>query len=203
MYCDSVDESFKQISAYFKGESTGYPLILDTGNVGIYNEIIQRLEADKSKECNYVSDSCQKNGLPNVEACVSDVSGMGDYVLIGSSQAMMLKSENDLEEHVDSVLGQSISGHALVILCYCKRYIEKFEKRDPRIVGRTILINGEDSPLPKIVLMREDSPNTSFEMKNIKHLLSYLEKMTEMQLNEHRVIPVRTSFSKSKISSIS
>ena len=197
MYCDSVDESFKQISAYFKGESTGYPLILDTGNVGIYNEIIQRLEADKSKECNYVSDSCQKNGLPNVEACVSDVSGMGDYVLIGSSQAMMLKSENDLEEHVDSVLGQSISGHALVILCYCKRYIEKFEKRDPRIVGRTILINGEDSPLPKIVLMREDSPNTSFEMKNIKHLLSYLEKMTEMQLNEHRVIPVRTSFSKS------
>lgn len=196
MYCDSVDESFKQISAYFKGESTGYPLILDTGNVGIYSEIIQRLEADKSKECNYVSDSCQKNGLPNVEACVYDVSGIGDYILIGSSQAMMLKSENALEEHVDSVLGQSISGHALVILCYCKRYIEKFEKRDPRIAGRTILINSEDSPLPKIALMKEDSPNTSFEMKNIKHLLSYLEKMTEVQLNEHKVIPVRTNFNK-------
>lgn len=60
MYCDSIDESFKQISAYFKGESTGYPLILDTENIGIYSEIIQRLEADKTKECNYVSDSCQK-----------------------------------------------------------------------------------------------------------------------------------------------
>ena len=42
MYCDSIDESFKQISAYFKGESTGYPLILDTENIGIYSEIIQR-----------------------------------------------------------------------------------------------------------------------------------------------------------------
>ena len=97
MYCDSIDESFKQISAYFKGESTGYPLILDTENIGIYSEIIQRLEADKTKECNYVSDSCQKNGLPDVEACVSCISGRGDYVLIGSAQAMMLKSESDLE----------------------------------------------------------------------------------------------------------
>lgn len=78
MYCDSIDESFKQISAYFKGESTGYPLILDTENIGIYSEIIQRLEADKTKECNYVSDSCQKNGLPDVEACVSGISGIGD-----------------------------------------------------------------------------------------------------------------------------
>ena len=196
MYCDSIDESFKQISTYFKGESTGYPLILDTGNVGIYSEIVQRLEADKSKECNYVSDSCQKNGLPNVEACVSAISGVGDYVLIGSSQAMMLKSEIDLEEHVDTVLGQSISGHALIILCYCKRYIEKFEKRDPRIAGRTILINSEESPLPQIALVKEDSQNTSFVMKNIKQLLSYLEKMTEIQLNEHRVIPVKTNFSK-------
>lgn len=197
MYCDSVDESFKQISAYFKGESTGYPLVLDTENIGIYSEIIQRLEADTSKSCNYVSDSCQKNGLPNVEACVSFVSGRGDYVLIGSSQAMMLKSESALEEHVDAVLGQSISGHALIILCYCKRYIEKFGKRDPRIAGRTILINGEESPLPKIALLNEDLQNTSFAMKNIKHLLSYLEKMTEMQLNEHSVIPVKTNFSKS------
>lgn len=196
MYCDSVDESFKQISAYFKGESTGYPLILDTGNVGIYGEIIQRLEADKSKECKYVSDSCQKNGLPDVEACVSVISGKGDYVLIGSAQAMMLKSESDLEEHVDAVLGKSISGHALIILCYCKRYIEKFEKRDPRIAARTILINSEETPLPKIALLKEDSKNTLFGMKNIKHLLSYLEKMTEAQLNEHRVISVKTRFSK-------
>ena len=33
-------------------------------------------------------------------------------------------------------------------------------------------------------------------MKSIKHLLGYLEKMTEIQLNEHRVIPVKTGFSK-------
>ena len=196
MYCDSIDESFKQISAYFKGESTGYPLILDTENIGIYSEIIQRLKADKTKECNYVSDSCQKNGLPDVEACVSCISGRGDYVLIGSAQAMMLKSESDLEEHVDAVLGKSVSGHALIMLCYCRRYIEKFEKRDPRIAVRTILINSEQSPLPKITLLKENLQNAPFAMENIKHLLSYLEKMTEVQLNEHRVIPVKTGFSK-------
>ena len=56
MYCDSIEESFKQISAYFKDKSTGYALIIDTENIKVYSEIIQRLEADKSKNCSYVSD---------------------------------------------------------------------------------------------------------------------------------------------------
>lgn len=91
MYCDSIEESFKQISAYFKDKSTGYALIIDTENIKVYSEIIQRLEADKSKNCSYVSDSCRKNGLPNIEECISNISRAGDYVFIGSSQAMMLK----------------------------------------------------------------------------------------------------------------
>ena len=49
MYCDSIEESFKQISAYFKDKCTGYALIIDTENIKVYSEIIQRLEADKSK----------------------------------------------------------------------------------------------------------------------------------------------------------
>lgn len=196
MYCDSIDESFQQISLYFKGQCTGYPLVLDTENIELYSEIIQRLEADKSKDCRYVSDSCRKNGLPNIEACISDISGAGNYVLIGSSQAMMLKSEDDLEDHVDTVLGQSISGHALIILFCCKRYIEKFEKRDPRITGRTIMFHNEESPLPQIALVKDDSINAPFTMNNIKHLLCYLEKMNQIQLNEHRVISLKTSFDK-------
>lgn len=196
MYCDSIEEGFKQISAYFKGKCTGYALVIDTENIKVYSEIIQRLVADKSKNCSYVSDSCRKNGLPNIEECISDISRVGDYVLIGGSQAMMLKSERDLEEYVDTVLGHAISGHALIVLYYCKRYIEKFEKRDPRITKRTIMFHVEESPLPQIALMKENVRNTSFEMKSIKHLLCYLEKMTEMQLNEHRVIPVNTNFDK-------
>ncbi len=46
------------------------------------------------------------------------------------------------------------------------------------------------------MIVKENSGNISFVMKDIKHLLCYLEKMTEMQLNEHRVIPLKTSFSK-------
>ena len=55
MYCDSIEEGFKQISAYFKGKCTGYTLVIDTENIKVYSEIIQRLEADKSKNCSYVS----------------------------------------------------------------------------------------------------------------------------------------------------
>lgn len=196
MYCTSIDESFKQIGAYFSGDTTGYPLVLDTENVGIYSEILQRLEADKSKKCQYVSDSCQTNELPDISACITAISGMGDYVLVGSSQALMLKGEKDLEGHVDTILGQSISGHALILLCYCKQYIEKFENRDPRISRRTILVEGLESPLPKIALVKQEAPDMSFMMKGINRLLAYLEKLNEIQLNNQNVIPVKTRFNK-------
>jgi hypothetical protein len=196
MYCDDIEESFKQISAYFNGEKTGYTLVLDTENVGVYSEIIQRLEADNSKKCTFVSSSCQKNELPNIESCINEISGEGDYVLIGISQALMLKSELDLEHQVDAILGKSISGHALVILSYCKQYIEKFSNRDPRINGRTILVNGLESRLPKIEIVKESNSRDLLTLEGVNHLLSYLENITELKLKEHGILGLKTRFSK-------
>lgn len=196
MYCDNIEECFRQISAYFNGRSTGYAMLVDTENVGIYSEVIQRLEADKSKECVFVSDNCQKNELPNIDICISTISKNGDYVLVGSSQALMLKSENDLENHVDILLEQSITGHALVILNYCRRYIEKFENRDPRIKNRTLLVKGDESPIPKIEIIKGNMYLTDNPINGINRLLAYLERMTEMQLEQHKILPVKTRFDK-------
>lgn len=196
MYCDNIDECFKQITAYFNGRSTGYAMLVDTENIGIYNEVIQRLEADKSKKCVFASDNCQKNELPNIDVCISTICKSGDYVLVGSSQALMLKSENDLENHVDTLLEQSITGHALVILNYCRRYIEKFENRDPRIKNRTLLVKGDESPIPKIEIVKGNMYLANNPFNGINRLLAYLERMTEVQLEQHRTLPVKTRFDK-------
>lgn len=196
MYCDNIEECFRQISTYFDRENTGYALILDTENISIYSEIMQRLEADKSKECHFISKSCQANELPNIDQCINEVSKAGNYVLIGSSQALMLRSEMDLEKHVEVLLEQPISGHTLVLLNYCRRFIEKFENRDPRITNRILLVKGKESPIPQIVLINENVPQVDGTLVGINRLLLYLEKMTELQLNDRKILPVKTRFGK-------
>lgn len=196
MYCNNVEECFQQIVTYFGRESTGYALLLDTENIGVYSEILQRMEADKSKMCQFVSESCKYNELPDVDACLARISTEGDFVLVGSSQALMLRGEEELERYIDRLLEQPVSGHALIMLNYCRRYIEKFENRDPRIKNRTILVRGEESPIPQISLVKRDSLADNDTFDGIGRLLAYFEKMTESQLGNRRVFSVRTRYGK-------
>lgn len=188
---NGVEAAFKQIGAYFDGETTGYPFLVNTEDMDIYAEIVQRLEADTTKRCVYVSDNCHKNGLPNMEKCVSEISGCENYALIGSSQALMLKSEEAIERQIDIFLGQSISGHTLILLNHSKKYIEKFEKRDPRVKRQVLLIDGKTTPLPKIILVKDEKKNS---LRSIQHLLSYLEKTNGHALSNQSELYVKTNF---------
>lgn len=197
MHCNDVEECIRQIGAYFSGAETGYSFIFDTEDINVQNEIIQRLEADKTKKCCYVSDSCQSNELPNINSCIIEISNAGDYVLIGASQALMLKSEEDLEQFVDAVLEKSISGHALILLSYCKHFIEKFQNRDPRVNNRTLIYEGEETPIPTIALLTEYSVSSENTFDGISKLLGYLEKITTAQLKSNAVLNLKTRFNKS------
>lgn len=96
MRCNNTSECFEQISAYFNGKKTGHFLLVNTENYDVYQEILQRLEADSCKRCVYVSQNCLPNGLPDVDAAVSIASGSGNYALVGLSQAQMLRSDSVL-----------------------------------------------------------------------------------------------------------
>ena len=92
MRCSNTSECFEQISAYFDGKKTGHFLLVNSENYDSYQEIRQRLEADSSKKCVYVSQNCLPNGLPDVDAAISIASGSSNYALVGLSQAQMLRS---------------------------------------------------------------------------------------------------------------
>lgn len=196
MRCNDIDECIRQINAYFNGTCTGHAFIFDTEDLNVKNEIIQRLEADKTKKCCYVSESCQNNELPNIDYCITMISNSGDYVLIGASQALMLRSEEDLEQFVDTILEKSISGHALIILNYCKHFIEKFQNRDPRITKRTLIYEGDESPIPTIALLMEDSVSMPNTFIGVDRLLAYLERLTASQLKNDMVLNLQTRFNK-------
>ena len=150
MRCINTSECFEQMSAYFDGKKTGYFLLVNTENYDVYQEILQRLEADSCKRCVYVSQNCLPNGLPNVDAAVSIVSGSGNYALAGLSQAQMLRSDSALAAKLDEVLSYPISGYGVVLLDHCEQTLQKFMNRDIRMKNRVVLVDGEVSPLPQI-----------------------------------------------------
>ena len=195
MRCNNTSECFEQISAYFNGKKTGYFLLVNTENYDVYQEILQRLEADSCKRCVYVSQNCLPNGLPNVDAAVSIASSSGNYALVGLSQAQMLRSDSALAAKLDEVLSYPISGYCVVLLDHCEQILQKFMNRDIRIKNRVALVGGEVSPLPQIKFAKTEEECIGFKpLPDIPRLLTYLERLTDMQRQDHPAVTTLSSF---------
>lgn len=196
MLCANINECFEQISAYFNGQRTGHFLIVNSNNYDNYQEILQRLEADNSKECIYVSKHVLPNGLPDVNQVISKGIEKRESVLVGISQALMLRSSSMLEAKIDELLEQPIGGYGIVLLDHCEQILSNFMNKDLRLKERVILVRGETSLLPQIRLIRNDFlciEGTS--IPDFSHLLAYLEKMTGTQLKETPSLTVVSSIS--------
>lgn len=195
MRCNDTSECFEQISAYFDGKKTGHFLLVNTENYDIYQEILQRLEADSSKKCIYISKNCLPNGLPDVDTVISNASDSGKYALIGLSQAQMLRSADALFSKLDEVLDYSISGYGIVLLDHCEQVLQKFMNRDIRVKNRVALVEGESSPLPQIKIVKSTEECIGFKpLSNISRLLAYLEKMTDMKRQNHPTVTMVSTF---------
>ena len=110
MHCSTINECFHEINAYCTSKPWGYPFLVNVENYNDFQLILQRLEADTSKQCIFVSQFIQKNVLPIVEDAIDRIVGPGSYALIGVSQSLMLKNEAALDAMIDNLLGLSISG---------------------------------------------------------------------------------------------
>ncbi len=195
MYCKTVNECFQEINAYCAGKPWGYPLLVNMENFNDFQTVLQRLEADASKQCIFVSQFTQKNGLPIIDDAIAKITGKDDYVMIGASHAAMLRNETVVDALVDELLGLSISGHAIVLLNHCKKFIDRYLQRDPRYDRRVILVEGSSSPLPQIKLIENEAVCVGFKPLNgIQGLLKYMEKMDDAKLQAHPTLTVLTSF---------
>ena len=75
MYCKTVNECFQEINAYCAGKPWGHPLLVNLENFNDFQTVLQRLEADASKQCIFVSQFTQKNGLPIIEDAIVKITG--------------------------------------------------------------------------------------------------------------------------------
>lgn len=195
MYCKTVNECFQEINAYCAGKPWGHPLLVNVETFDDFQTVLQRLEADASKQCIFVSQFTQKNGLPMIDDAIAKITGKEIFVLVGTSQAAMLRNETAVDALIDELLGLSISGYAIVLLNHCKKFIDRYLQRDPRYDRRVVLVEGSPSPLPQIKLTDNEAVCVGFKPLNgIQALLKYMEKMDDGKLQAHPALTVLTNF---------
>lgn len=196
MRCKDVNECFKQISAYFSGEKFGKFFIVNTENYDIYHDILERLQADSSKKCIYLSQNLYPNELPDIDSTILQTVRNDAYAIIGLSQALMLQSDYNIESKLDELLDQSISGFCIILLDHCEQVLKKFISRDNRIERRVLLVDGETSILPKIRLAKNKSDCIDTEaFLNFGEFLKYMEQVTESQIIQRPEITIISQFS--------
>lgn len=195
MYCENVNDCFQEINAYCTGKTWGSPLMINVENFDDFQAILQRLEADTSKQCIFISQFTQKNGLPMLDDAIAQINGKGTFVLVGASQAAMLRNETAVDSLIDELLGLNISGHAIILLDHCKNFIDRYLQRDPRYDRRIVLVEGSTSPLPQIKLTDNEKVCVGFKPLNgIQGLLEYMENVDDSKLQNHSVLTVLTNF---------
>lgn len=196
MYCEDLKSCFSEINAYCNGQPTGKALLVNTENYDTYQQIKATLEADKAKTCTYVSDFCPNTGLPNLEEAVNQVTGAGCNVIIGLSQAAMLRSADYMDQLMGMLLERPVRGYLVVLLDHCEQYLKKFFPIHPDIQKRVVLTNDSVSALPRIRIAADaEECIGSSPLPNMRHLLVYLERLTNTTVTANPEVSVITRFS--------
>ena len=195
MECRDTAQCFTEIDAYLHGEPTGYPMLINTDNLGDYHRIISRLESNPEIKSCRVSNACHGDILPNIDSLLESLSGNGNFALIGLSQYLMLRSFADLESYLNQLLTMSVHGRLIILLFHCDHLLQQLEKKDLRFFNRIFSIGGITSNLPRISVVNSDYSYLPADGCNkIQGLLSKLESITEDEISKQPTITVKTSF---------
>lgn len=196
MYCKDVQECFYEINAYCTGKPTGRTLLVNTENYTVYQNVKLKLEADSCKEKVYVSKCCAEDRLPDMDGILDRVTGKSDFVLVGYSQAGMLRGASYLEKLMGILLEVPVSGHTVVLLDHCEQYVKKYFSVHPDIQKRVVLIEGETSAMPRIRLAADVNECIGFSpLTSMRRLLAYFERLTDEMIVKNPEVAVLTNYS--------
>ncbi len=179
MECFGIDECFEQIGEYFSHETLGQTLVINTDQYDCYYDILSRLSADGSKEIVRIDDYLYGNGLPNFSRMIEKGSQAGNFVFVGLSQAAMLQSKDRLMELIHQMLSLPIKGHAIVLLEHSSGLLQECMARDLRLKHRILLLQGEMTKKPSLVILSESERELYPEAIPLKMLYAKLIELTD------------------------
>lgn len=167
MNCANVESCLTSISEYFGEQQFGQPFVVNVENYDDYKQLRERMEGDTNKQCVYVSNYVTGAGeIPNIEAALRDASRPGNHVLMGLSQALMLRSEKEAIEELAKVVNFNVHGYLLIIVCQCRNQLQPLVRRDPRLSRRVVFVEGESVPIPTLCIASDPAAAHGKEVLN-------------------------------------
>lgn len=187
MQCQEYNECFEHINYYFQNDITGHCFVVNTDNYETYRNVLNRLQADKSKEFIALSNYCQSNGNLCWVDALDAIKEQGNFICIGLAPVMMLRGQEFMEEFIERILGAGVSGHVLILLNHCQSVLEKFMNRDNRLQNRILLIQDYYEPLPTIKLLSSEA-ELALEDNSYNNMLELIKDLEVG--NVRRFMPV-------------
>ena len=140
------DAGIKKITKYLSSENA-QPLLVNVQNGYDLNEIITYFDVDDNLII-YVSEFCNKDELPCIEAIFDKVSTENkNCFIIGLTSFLRFLGEDEIKNYLSNIINMTVLNHVVVLTYQCKKQLNF---SDPRLERNICLIDGEEQMLPEI-----------------------------------------------------
>lgn len=176
MHCSDLESCIKEIAAYYSGDVSGYPFIVNIDDPHELDNLLSRLNADSSKNIIRISDYCSGDNLPAVDKAITEAAASDKVVLYGIAPYFMLQGERALNEKLNALYQMPVKGHVVILLSGCSKYLNTAVNNDLRLDHRIVNFESEKLDFPRIFVTDDKKKScTTVVCGNFKELLAALE----------------------------
>ena len=174
------EQCVAKIERYLSGSSTR-PLIINVQNQKDLESVVTRFYVD-GKVLIRASEYCNEDELPRIELLLDELSGeKKDRIVLGLTSFLKFEGKKEVADRLKQILDTNISGHALFFTYQCEKEL-RFS--DPRKGSNICLLEGEATPLPKIVFVSKPllAPAAGCIFEGIDKLAEVIEETNHKEV---------------------
>lgn len=178
------DDAIKRIERYLQ-RSDSHPRLVNVNNPEDMDSICQHFSVGDNVFSS-VSDFSQADENLSEDTLYNYLGGaQGAVFLTGITSYYKLLGEQKLQKFIDRMVGISLFGMHLVVVCYqCERYLAKAEKRYSQFV---YMVDGQNSELPQFTFAAQNMPAAAGEVvvEGIQNIPAAVENNAASKLFIH------------------
>lgn len=144
-----LNDAVAKIEKYL-ASSSGTPVIVDLQTRVDYEAIKTHFSVGKNVFM-ATSQYCKDDECPRYDDLYHALAtSTGNVFLTGLSAFLRLLGEQEMKQHFQRIVGMSINGHVVVILCGCSQYLQFHDRRILQS-NRVIVVDGAEPIFPSII----------------------------------------------------
>lgn len=158
----TINEVIQKIERYLERNNVG-PLIVDVQNQTDREAIVDRyrlLSAVSSAVFDSASNFCKPDEFPAFDRLINRLTGeLNPLFITELSTFYMLKGATALAQMLKEILALNNVGLAVVLTYQCAPWLQDLIQSNKRLETRICILDGEPTPLPKVVFISQDAPS--------------------------------------------